>query len=583
MLDLATGAPFKNGTDDWLFEASESYAFMAGPASMDKSLNYNVDAVYIGETYDDSPHGWKGAMYKVLVPWSCTASDCTNVQYGDIVNGEYDNDPSTWTMSKLFESPAPITTSPSLSVDFQNNAWIYFGTGRYLSTDDKTTTDTQYLFGIKDPFFNREHSLTGDFADNYYQNNSSSLTLATTDLFDSDIYKVIYPWGTQDTPQGDCSAVPTGQTGDITGDGSCVCDYDWPLSSCTEVTAGSCASAGVVMGDEVYDDGDCVCILFSTPEWGCLEKVAGSCDSVPVAVIDDNANYHSFFYQCHEDTQGDCLGITLADIEGGYTSGGCTCTEITSLNGNTVDSYYSCTERSAGVCANVVTPAAVDYGDEGDFFDTDDGLCRAGYWACTESTAGSGACDTVDYTLTTGFLGANDDGDYFGDGSCICSFVDDPVPVVKTTTSNYGQSFADIIDLARAEDGWMRTLMDPGERSVTKPALLGGITLFTTYVPETEICSFGGFSYLYGLYFETGTAYSSNVFDPGINVQNGVLTIDERYYLGYGMASSVGIHVGKQEGGKAKAFTQQSTGLIRDLLIDPAFNIRSGLRYWKEN
>ena len=582
VLDLATGNPYKSGSDDWLFETAESDAFMATPASLDKALNYNVDAIYIGESYDDSPKGWKGAMYKISIPWTCTAADCSTIQYGDVLNGSYDNDPFNWSISKLFYSPAPITAPPALSIDFHDNAWVYFGTGRYLSEEDKTSTDTQYLFGIKDPFFNSEHSPTGSFADNYYRNFISSLTLDTSDLFDSDVYEVIYPWGTQDTPAGDCSAVPMGQTGDISGDGSCVCDYDWPLTTCTELTFGSCAAAGVVMGEELYDDGDCVCRLFSEPEWDCLEK-AGSCGSVPVAVVDDNANYHSFFYRCQEETQGDCLGVTLADIEGDYSSGGCTCTEISTLNGFLVDSYYGCTERPAGVCSNVVIPDVVDFGDEGDFYDPAGGLCRAGYWACAESTAGSGACDTVDYTLTTGFLGANVDGDYFGDGSCICGFVYDPAAVVKATTSNYGQSFDDIIDLARAEDGWMRTLVDPGERSVTKPALLGGITLFTTYVPETEICSFGGFSYLYGLYFETGTAFSSNVFDPGVNVQNGVLTIDERYYLGHGMASSVGIHVGKQEGGKAKGFVQQSTGLIRDILIDPAFNIRSGLRYWKEN
>ena len=589
VLDLATGAPYQNGTNDWLFETSENDAFMASAASLDKGLNYNVDAIYIGETYDDAPKGWKGAMYKIVVPWTCSAADCTNIDYGDTDNGSYDDDPSNWSLVKLFESPTPITAPPALSVDFFDNAWIYFGTGRYLSEPDKTSTDVQYLFGVKDPFFNRDHSPTGSFGDNYYENYASSLTLTTADLFDSDIYKVIHPWGTQDTADGDCSAVPLGEIGDIAGDGSCVCDYDWPVSTCTEVTPGSCAAAGVVMGDEVYDDGDCVCVTFHEPDWACLEK-AGSCDDVPIALVDDNLNYHSFFYRCKEDTEGDCLGVTLSDIEGGYSAGGCTCTEISSINGQTVDNYYSCTERPAGVCASIVDDAtttdvdeSVNLGEEGEFATPTGGVCLAGYWACTEAVDGSGACDTVDYTLTTGFLGAAGDGDYFGDGSCLCSFVDDPVPVVISTTSNLSLSFSEIVDLARDEDGWIHTLIDPGERSVTKPAVLGGITLFTSYVPSAQICEFGGYSYLYALYFETGTAFSTNVFDPGVTDEGGVLTIQERVFLGLGMASSVGIHAGKQEGGKAKGFVQQSTGLIRDILLDPAFNIRSGLRYWQEN
>jgi hypothetical protein len=636
VLDLATGAPFQNGANDWLFETAEDDAFMATAASYDRRLNYNVDAIYIGETYDDSPHGWKGAMYKIIVPWTCTAPDCTDIQYGDVdphdandaidsdgdgnpsndvdyYDGVFDNNPANWTLTKLFDSPAPITGPPAISVDFSGNAWVYFGTGRYLSEADKASTDTQYLIGLKDPFFNSIYAPTEDPsvspADDYYENYGISLTLDTTDLFDSDIYKVIHPWGSQDTPVGDCSAVPVGQTGDITGDGSCVCDYDWPVASCTEAVAGDCATVFPIeeIGDEVYfldednngisDDG-CTCLTFTEPDWGCLDRVAGSCDSVPIAVVADNVNYHSFFYQCTESTEGVCLGVTLADIEGGYTFTNvdgetCTCKEITSINGAAIDTYgnfYSCTERPAGVCATIVDDAAtteidesINFGDEGEFTTPTDGVCRAGYWACTEAVADSGACDTVDYTLTTGFLGAAGDGDYFGDGSCLCSFTNDPVPMVISTTTNLALTFDEIVDLARLEDGWIHTLIDPGERSVTKPAVLGGITLFSSYVPSSETCDFGGFSYLYALYFETGTAYTSNVFDPGVAIEEGVLQIQERLHLGLGMASSVGLHVGKQEEGEAKAFSQLSTGLIKDITLSPAFNIRSGLRYWKKN
>jgi hypothetical protein len=48
------------------------------------------------------------------------------------------------------------------------------------------------------------------------------------------------------------------------------------------------------------------------------------------------------------------------------------------------------------------------------------------------------------------------------------------------------------------------------------------------------------------------------------------------------MASSVGIHVGQQEGGKATGYVQQSTGAILQLDLDPAFNIRSGFISWEE-
>jgi len=597
VVDLATGAPFKNGTNDWLFQTSEDDAFMAGAATLDKELNYNVDAFYIGQS-NQKPNGdWEGDMYKVVIPWRCTAADCTDVPYGDVTNGEYAIDPNDvsnpWYLTKLFDSDRPITAPPALSVDLADNAWVYFGTGRYMSQDDKTNTDMQYLYGIKDPFFNREHTSTGSYADNYYQNYSASLTLGRTDLLDGDIFKVIYPWGTFDLPAGDCSAVPAGQVGDIyvsTDPGACVCSYDWPISICTEVTPGHCAAMGVTLGaeippgqypgDQVFDDGDCVCVAYQVPTWGCVEKVANGCDSVATGVVSDNASYHSLYWDCTGANDDSCLGVTFGTVGTGLGDGSCACFEV-------APPAWSCDERLAGDCSTVAPPP--EFGDEGDLTDAGGGTCRIGYWACTppapptDPDACSRTGHAVDYTLTTGFLGAAGDGDYFGDGTCLCSFVNNPVAVVVDTTSNLGMSFNDLIDLAKEKDGWYRTLPDPGERSLTKPSLLGGLTLFTTYVPSTETCEFGGYSYLWALYYETGTAYKATVFDDGTVIKEGVLTLIERFGLGRGLASSVGIHVGKQSGGKAKGFVQLSTGVIVEIPIDPAFNIRSGLRYWREN
>ena len=50
--------------------------------------------------------------------------------------------------------------------------------------------------------------------------------------------------------------------------------------------------------------------------------------------------------------------------------------------------------------------------------------------------------------------------------------------------------------------------------------------------------------------------------------------------LGAGRSSSLGIHVGQEEG--AKAFIQQSTGTVMETDIDPALNIKSGLINWRE-
>jgi len=211
VVDLKTGEPYQNGTNDWLFEGINDRATMASPVSLDKNMNYNVDAAYIGESYDsDAGAGetWEGTMYKITIPWTAPGlcdygygpTDCI---YGDMDNGSYSDNPNDpvnpWFMSTLFEAPGPITAPASLSVDEKENAWVFFGTGRYFSDSDAANNDQQSFYGIKDPFFNKEHDTFANcaplggcaFGDGYYHNYASSLPLDTTDLFDANPYTIV--------------------------------------------------------------------------------------------------------------------------------------------------------------------------------------------------------------------------------------------------------------------------------------------------------------------------------------------------------------------------------------------------------
>jgi type IV pilus assembly protein PilY1 len=53
-------------------------------------------------------------------------------------------------MTTLFSSTTPITASPTVSLDEDENIWVYFGTGKYYNNDDKNDNSTQYFYGIKD-------------------------------------------------------------------------------------------------------------------------------------------------------------------------------------------------------------------------------------------------------------------------------------------------------------------------------------------------------------------------------------------------------------------------------------------------
>ena len=211
MVDVLTGEPFQsedasNVMHDYLFEvaATEPNSFAGPPVSFDRNLNYNTDAAYIPITWDngtpDGTHDWKGSIYKVTVPWKGTKANY-GVLNGDPLNVYSDNPTDTtnsgqyaWKWHKLFNGTRPITAAPSLSVDAFSNTWVYFGSGRMFTPGDDTNSDfgsqeIEYLYGIKDPFFNRQ-----DYQSSvpvYYLDYNNSLTLDASTLFPADNYAVL--------------------------------------------------------------------------------------------------------------------------------------------------------------------------------------------------------------------------------------------------------------------------------------------------------------------------------------------------------------------------------------------------------
>ena len=150
MVDLKTGGNTAQGGLKNIFTLPGGNAFTNEPVMLDKNMNYNVDAVYVAANYNDKT----SEVFRLTIP----QKDATEFKpWGTDGNPpEYIDNPADpkWTITNLFKSPRPITASGSLSVDRKDNAWLYLGTGRYLSQTDKTTDDQNYIIGIKDPFFN---------------------------------------------------------------------------------------------------------------------------------------------------------------------------------------------------------------------------------------------------------------------------------------------------------------------------------------------------------------------------------------------------------------------------------------------
>jgi type IV pilus assembly protein PilY1 len=179
VVDMRTGAPV--GTDDWRWGELKAggTAYFSDPMALDIFQSANADAVYLANNYYDG--GWRSDILKIAVP--CATDHCPwdNVSDDQIV---YDSDPANWRLQTFFQSDRPVSVKLASSTDPLDNVLLYFGTGRYLEDSDKSTTDQNYLYGVKDPFYNKAKYENQNGS--YYHDFNSNLTLDRDALFQSD-------------------------------------------------------------------------------------------------------------------------------------------------------------------------------------------------------------------------------------------------------------------------------------------------------------------------------------------------------------------------------------------------------------
>ena len=139
--------------------------------------------------------------------------------------------------------------------------------------------------------------------------------------------------------------------------------------------------------------------------------------------------------------------------------------------------------------------------------------------------------------------------------------VSDPTNPGVTTFNGTGTD--SMVGLVQSKDGWRITLPGPvtlagtsysAERSVVNPTLIAGTIFFPTFTPTNDLCVSDGRSYLYALFYKTGTASTAPVI--GTTVSGSNTNVTTKISLGVGLASSGTMHLG--EGGTLNF--QQSTG-----------------------
>lgn len=140
-----------------------------------------------------------------------------------------------------------------------------------------------------------------------------------------------------------------------------------------------------------------------------------------------------------------------------------------------------------------------------------------------------------------------------GSGTCAATNQVTGVTGVDAFDSSSGSSTT-LVGAIQSKDGWYTTLDDQDsstptrERSLSQPAIIGGLVFFPTFEPENDICSASGSSFLYALYYKSGTAYKESVI--GTVTQGSNTNVARRMAISDpGLASGVAVHMGAQGSG----------------------------------
>jgi type IV pilus assembly protein PilY1 len=154
---------------------------------------------------------------------------------------------------------------------------------------------------------------------------------------------------------------------------------------------------------------------------------------------------------------------------------------------------------------------------------------------------------------------------------------------IEITSGDYTSFNTLANDIKNNWKGWYLNFSETGERNLGQAAVLGDIVTFSTFVPNNDLCAYEGRSYLYGLYYKTGTGYWEGVLKTGGNgtgidpVTHKVVT---KIDIGKGYSETANIHTGREEG--SKAFVQTSTGAIIGIEQANPGITKSGKASWQE-
>lgn len=193
-------------------------------------------------------------------------------------------------------------------------------------------------------------------------------------------------------------------------------------------------------------------------------------------------------------------------------------------------------------------------------------------WNGSCSTSVTGIIDVSQVSVTTS-------GDTNVSGSCGGAISTWPDLLTATYACEGWAMYFGNLSAEEDVDFTGAALSHAGERVLGKPLVLGGLVLWTTFIPGADICDNIGESNIYAVYYATGTSFTNYAFKEQADQENRSETVARVKKLGAGMPSSISAQI--TAGGTAKGFVQQSTGSVLEIESITPLSITSGVTGWK--
>jgi type IV pilus assembly protein PilY1 len=135
------------------------------------------------------------------------------------------------------------------------------------------------------------------------------------------------------------------------------------------------------------------------------------------------------------------------------------------------------------------------------------------------------------------------------------------------------QQAADTYSLLATKDGWYITMESTGEKILAAPVVIYGMVLFSTFVPDTDPCSYGGDAYLYAVDYLNGVSVLN--FDEE---NEGLHKTDRSLNIGHGIPTEAVVTINAE--GETVVYVGAGGGIFR--LVLPDVNRNFNIDSWRE-